>query len=429
MIEMHQVNRSSIPYKETMTDSRNHYKWYILTLVVLTNMFVFAIPMMGISVLAKEISQDLGLNLVQVGIVWGVGALPSIFTSLLGGAIGDKIGPKRILVVGSLSAGLLGAARSLVPDFVSLVMVAILLGMLVPFVTLNGLKTIGQWFPTSQLGMANGLNSMGMALGFLIGSLFSATVFSPLLGGWRNVLMVYGFMAALFSIPWFFTRTLPLSHHAAGRHHSIRKTVFHIASLKNIWLLGLTLFGVSGCIQGMLGYIPLYLRAVGWEAVRADGALAAFHTISMIFVLPIALWSDRLHSRKRLLFLAGLMVALGAGLLSVASGGLVWLGVMISGFVRDAFMAILLTMVIETEGVGPAYAGTAIGFTMAISSIGNVIAPPLGNSLAVFWPGAPFAFWAGIALFGILCLSLVRKEKWSAAPIVPGNVLEQGLLQ
>ena len=34
------------------THSQN-YKWYILSLVVLTNMFIIAIPQMGMSVLAK----------------------------------------------------------------------------------------------------------------------------------------------------------------------------------------------------------------------------------------------------------------------------------------------------------------------------------------------------------------------------------------
>jgi MFS family permease len=92
-----------------MTDKPDNYKWYILTLSILTNMFVVAIPAMGISVLAKEISEDLSLDLVQVGIVWGVGSLPAILTSLLGGAVGDKVGPKRVLIVSSLLGGLLGA--------------------------------------------------------------------------------------------------------------------------------------------------------------------------------------------------------------------------------------------------------------------------------------------------------------------------------
>lgn len=49
---------------------------------------------MGMSVLAKEISDDLKLNLVQLGIIWGAGSLLGIFTGLLGGMFGDKVGPK-----------------------------------------------------------------------------------------------------------------------------------------------------------------------------------------------------------------------------------------------------------------------------------------------------------------------------------------------
>ena len=89
-------------------------------LVVLTNMLVVAMPSMGMSVLAKEIAQDLDLDLVQVGIVWGIGSLPAILTNLLGGAIGDKVGAKRVLIVSTLLAGLLGAARGLAFDFISM---------------------------------------------------------------------------------------------------------------------------------------------------------------------------------------------------------------------------------------------------------------------------------------------------------------------
>ncbi len=395
-----------------MTKQSNGYQWYILALVVLTNIFGVAMPAMGMSVLAKEISQDLGLNLVQVGIVWGVGSLPGILTSLLGGVVGDKLGPKQILIVGTLLTGLLGATRGLTVDFLSMSLVVILLGALTPFVTMNGIKTAGQWFPSHQLGLANGLIAMGMALGFLLGSLLSATTFSPLLGGWRNVLIAYGLAGAAFSLPWFFTRKSQLQlQQAAGPGISMRAAIGHVSQLKNIWLLGLALFGIGGSIQGLLGYLPLYLRGLGWEAIRADGTLSAFHTISMIFVMPIAFWSDRLGSRKRLMLAAASMVVLGSGLLSFATGPLIWLAVLMVGFIRDAFMAIYMTQVIETEGVGPAYAGTALGLTMAISGIGMFVAPPLGNSLAVLWPGAPFAVWSVLAALGMLCLFQVKVKE------------------
>ena len=403
-----------------MTDTKNNTKWYILALVVLTNMIVVAMPTMGMSVLAKEIAQDLKLTLVQVGIIWGIGSLPGILTGLLGGAIGDLLGPKRILIVASLLAGLVGAARGLAPDFLSLMVVVVLLGALVPFVTMNGFKTCGMWFPSQQLGLANGLISMGMAFGFLLGALLSASFLSPWLGGWRNVLIFYGLAGAVLSIPWFFTRE-PQARTAVsgGQGHSIRAAVVSVARLKNIWLLGLAFFGVGGCIQGLLGYLPLYLRTIGWPGLQADGTLSAFHTASMLCVMPIALWSDRLVSRKWLLLGTGTMVALGTGLLSVVGGGLIWGTVILAGFVRDAFMAIFLTMTIETRGVGPTYAGTATGFVVAIGGIGSFLAPPIGNSLESLSPAAPFVFWSALAFLGLICILLT--EGGAARQVLPGE--------
>jgi hypothetical protein len=118
------------------------------------------------------------------------------------------------------------------------------------------------------------------------------------------------------------------------------------------------------------------------------------------------------------------MVVLGVGLLSFASGIWIWVGVLMAGFVRDAFMGIFITMVMETEGVGPAYAGTAVGLTMAISGIGNMIAPPLGNSLSVLWPGAPFAFWAGLSIFGMICLAFVKNHELKIDTVIFENALE-----
>jgi MFS family permease len=69
-------------------------------------------------------------------------------------------------------------------------------------IPMNVHKTCGVWFPKDQLGMANGVVSVGMALGFLCGSLLAATVFSPLFGRWRNVLFVYGAVAVLFGVLW-----------------------------------------------------------------------------------------------------------------------------------------------------------------------------------------------------------------------------------
>jgi len=172
----------------------------------------------------------------------------------------------------------------------------------------------------------------------------------------------------------------------------------------------LILLGIGGCVGGTLGYLPLYLRGLGWPEAAADGAVSTFHAVSMIFVVLIALWSDRLGSRKGVLMAAALMIIAGVGLLSIVDGIMVWVAVSMAGLARDGFMAVFMTMVIETEGVGARYAGAAIGLVMMLSGLGRLIAPPLGNSLANIAPGLPFVFWAALATAGFLVLYLLKER-------------------
>ncbi|MBI5670913.1 MAG: MFS transporter [Chloroflexi bacterium] len=394
------------------------YRWYILILAALTNTLVVAIPSMCLPVLFKEIGADLNLTLVELGVIWGLGSLPGIVTVLLGGVIGDQLGPKRVLIAACFLGGLAGALRGFAVDLPTLAVTVVLYGFLGSVVPMNALKTCGLWFPRHQLGMAAGVVSMGMALGFMLGSMLSATVMSPWLGGWRPVVVLYGMLGMALVIPWYFTRPAPVAAgvSAGNPRKSFRQTLLYVARIKKMWLMGLAIFGIGGCIQGALGYLPLYLRGQGWPEASADGALSLFHLMSMIFVVPIAMWSDRLGSRKRILLLAALLVITGVSLLSVASGGAVWAAVSVAGLVRDGFMAVFLTMIIETEGIGALYAGTATGLVMVFSGLGNVLAPPIGNSLATTSPGLPFLLWAALALLGLVGL-WAAQESNVVAPV------------
>jgi cyanate permease len=394
-------------------DSESNYRWYVLALAALTHTFAVAIPMMCLPVLFKEIAEDLGLSLVQIGVIWGIGALPGIFIALIGGAIGDRFGTRRTLTVVCLLVGLTSALRGLSGDFVTFGLTVFLFGLVMPVVPMNVHKTCGIWFSSRQLGLANGIVAMGMALGFMVASMISATLLSPWLGGWRNVLFFYGAIPIALSIFWYLSRPPATDdvETAAGepKTRSLRQTVSHVVRIRNVWLLGLTVWGINGCIQGTLGYLPLYLRGIGWPGAGADGAAATFHAFSMIFVIPLALWSDKLGSRKMVLMMATLMIITGVGTLSIVDGPMVWVSVIMAGFVRDGFMATLMTMIIETERVGARYAGTAIGLAMVFVGLGSLIAPPVGNSLAAIAPSLPFVFWAGLATVGFFSLYLTKE--------------------
>ena len=398
------------------------YKWLVLTLAAFTFTLVVAIPQMSLPVLFDEISADIGLSLVQVGWIWGIGSAMGILVGLIGGPVGDRFGPRRTLTVACLLIGIAGAARGLSNSFAMLAFTVLITGFAQWSIPMNVHKTCGVWFSKAQLGMANGIVSVGMALGFLLGSLLAATVFSPLLGGWRNVLFVYGAVAILFGTFWWFSQE---KARAAGQQNNaaitLRKAIGHVVHLRNVWMLCIATAGVSGGVNGVLGYLPLYLRGLGWEPAIADSTLASFHAASMLCAIPIALLSDRVGSRRGILMAAALLISTGTGLLGFASGVLISAAVLIAGIARDGFMAITMTAVIEEKGVGARFAGSAVGLNISLMGIANVFAPPAGNWLAQFGSGIPFLFWASLVFLAFVVYFFLRKPVIGKRELIAGN--------
>jgi cyanate permease len=371
---------------------------------------------MSLPVLFDEISAELGLSLVQVGWIWGAGSVIGILVGLIGGPVGDRFGPRRTLTVACLLMGIAGAARGLSNSFTMLALTTLITGFGQWSIPMNIHKTCGVWFPKEQLGMANGVVAVGMALGFLLGALLAATVFSPIFGGWRNVLFVYGAVAILFAMFWWFSQEKSgVEGQLSNQKITFREAIGHVMRLRNVWILCIATAGVSGCVNGMLGFLPLYLRNLGWEPAIADSTLASFHAVSMLFAIPIALLSDRIGSRRGVLMTAALLIGIGTGLIGFTSGVLISAAVLIAGISRDGFMAITMTAIIEEKGIGARFAGSATGLNMSVIGIASVFAPPLGNWLAKFGTGLPFLLWASLVFLGFVGYFFMRPT--AAMPI------------
>jgi len=166
-----------------------------------------------------------------------------------------------------------------------------------------------------------------------------------------------------------------------------------------------------GCVIGLVGYLPLYLRGQGWPPASADGTLVSFYAASTIAAMPLSFLSDRLGSRKVILFAALMTAVVSLVLLPLTGGILIWTLVILTGIFMDGFMAIILTMVQETSGVGARYSGTALGLLFTISQLGGAVSPPLGNSLASVSPESPFIFWAALSIVAIGILSFASETR------------------
>jgi len=284
----------------------SHDRWYFLGLAALTHAVAIAMPLMCMPVLFEEISVDLNLSLLQIGAIWGAAPLAGVASVLIGGLLGDRFGIKKVLSRACFLAGVAGALRGLSGGFTSLTATTFLFG-LISFVILGNVpKVAGIWFTGRHLGFANGILGLGAAIGFMAGAMLSATVLSLLLGSWRLVLLFYGLLSVVFGVLWVFTgreakQTVTGSAHSSGTL-TFRQTLSRVAHLKSVWLIGVALLGHASCILSMLGYLPLYLRERGWSVASADGTVAAFHGVSVMGAIPLALLSDRLKSRDEFAF-------------------------------------------------------------------------------------------------------------------------------
>ena len=401
---------------DTIIDEHTPLKtrWNMLAMIGLTGCVFVAMPQMCMPVLFKEISTDLGLDLVQIGVIWSMIPLSGMLVILLGGLLSDRFGTKRVLVVGCFFTGLAGILRGMSDSFFTLSATMFLFGLLQTITSPALIRACTVWFPGKHLGLANGVLSMSMGFGFLLSSMISATILSPLLGGWQNVLIVYGIASVVISILWYFTRNDP--QHGDSRAENVaalplKETLLKVIRIKRIWILGSIVMWQIGCVQGMLGYLPIYLRDMGWNAAAADGAMATFHGLSTMFTVPIVLLSDKLGSRKIMLFATTLMTAVGVGILTLGSGGNVWIAMVVAGVVRDGFMALQMTMLLETKEIGTRYAGTAIGLIHTISRVGEIVSPPIGNSLADIDPRYPFILWSGMAVVALIGFTFLKDVK------------------
>jgi sugar phosphate permease len=394
---------------------RSHYRWYLLMLMTATGAFVSAIPSSCMPVLFKEISDDLHLDLVQIGTIWGITSLAGVFVSIIAGVLSDRFNMRLFISVSCVLVGITGALRGLSDSFMMLAFTVFINGLIRTMVPISVTKAVGIWFKGEHLGLAMGIGAMGMGFGLMLGPMISATWLSPALGGWRNVLYFYGLISVAIGILWaIFAREPPKTESIDSNPNpinraGIRQAFSQLIRNKPLWFLSLALLFRSACLTGMTGYVPLYLRNHGWSTGSADGTLAAFYAVSTLCVVPLASLSDKIGLRKPIL-LAGLITGtVCIGLIPFVDGPLVWVMMILSGMFMDGFMALFTTTLMETEGVGAVYYGTALGLVFTIAMAGNVVSPPLGNSLDAFHPALPFVFWAGLGLLAFVPFIFVKE--------------------
>lgn len=381
---------------------------------MLTYSTVVGVERMCIPVLFKEISLDLGLSMFAIGTIWGMDPLAGVLVGLPGGLLADRFGVKRTLIVICLLCGVFGALRGLSDSFLSMSATMFLFGLVVAMVPSIVPKVTAVWFSGRQLGLTNALINVAWSIGAMTATMFSATVFSPLLGGWRYVLFLFGIPAIIVGLLWLAIGREPDASGLPATKVSevpFRRALSQVIRMRGVWIIGLISLSQWGSNSGLVGYLPLYLRSIGWTSTSADSAITVLTGVSCVGTIPIVFLSDRLGTRKGILVSSIIIMSICLSLLPMVHGWAVWVLLILGSFFRGGGSALLIVLIFEMKSVGSTYGGTAIGLASSMGMFGAFFAPPLGNSLADIKLGLPFVFWGILSALSLLGFFFLKERR------------------
>jgi NNP family nitrate/nitrite transporter-like MFS transporter len=393
--------------------NKSYYKWYILILATVIFAFVAGAERMCLPPLFTEITESLNMSMTQMLTVWAMDPLAGVFTSLGAGLLIDKFGVKRTLAAACLLAGITGALRGISVDFPSMAVTMFTFGLLAAAMPTLLPKVTAIWFMGQRLALANSIVAVGVTSGAMLGIITSATILSPLLGGWRYVLFLYGIPPVLLGLLWFITAREPDQGKTTTAKVSqvpFREALSRVIRIKALWIIGLVYMGAMGTFNSMSAYLPTYFRAIGWDGSAADSALTLLIGMTAISSIPMGIISDRVGSRKAVLFPSLFLVAVTLGAIPFFDGPAVWVLIVVNGLLRGSMFPLINSLVVEQEGVGARYAGTAIGLVISLGMLGASFMAPLGGAIAdVYGGGATLLAWAAISMVSLAGFFFVKE--------------------
>jgi len=363
--------------------------------------------------LAPIISQDLGLDPAQKGLMVAVPTLAGAVLRIVNGLLGDAIGPKRtgafnqmIVILGLATAWRLG-----VSSYEGTLAVGLVLGFAGASFAV-ALPLASRWYPPEHQGKAMGIAGMGNS-----GTVLAA-LFAPMLAamfGWNNV-----FGLALIPLSIVFVFYL-IAAKDSPNQPAPKSLASYAAVLKerDAWWFMLFYFVTFGGFVGLSSSLPTYFA----DNFGLTPVMAGYFTAACVFtgslLRPIGgAFADKVGG-----------IATLSTVYAIAAVAL--LGVALSGASLIATLLLFL-IVMGTLGVGngavfqlvPQRFREEIGVMTGLVGFGGgvggfYLASSLGVAKKLTGSAAPgFLIFAGLAIVALLGLTLVKarwRSTWSAA--------------
>lgn len=351
------------------------YGYVILVLMCLG----IAMPSFGqyqIAGFGKEVIADyLGVELTdqQFGTLNMATFLPGVLLSLVSGLLVDRFGPRRIIVIGTVLAGIGVVGRALWGSYAAILLSMFLMGVSTTFFNSNGAKILGTWFEPARASFLVGIflafTNLVMSLSTGMAAVFptvDAAFWTAAAAGVAVTLVLLVFM-----------RDNPAAKTEAAERVSVADCVRLCVKSRGVWLAALAALCLTTAAVGCIQFAPTALQARGFAPKVSSLCGMCINLGATLGCLLSGLLSKRLKRLKLWLLVGGLLGAVAAALAwRLPSPGLVAVGLFVTGFLTSGLTPVVVALPLQLPEIGPRYAGTAGGFMATVQLIGNTLLPP-----------------------------------------------------
>jgi MFS family permease len=379
----------------------------------------------AIAPLASTLTQALGFDDTQLGLLNAIYSFPNIVMVLVGGVIVDRIGPGRATLAFTV-VSLAGAALTVVSGtFWVMALGRLVFGLGAESMIVAITASLGQWFKGKQLGFAFGLNLSIARYGSYAADLSPSWAKSLYAQGWRPALsisvglMLTAFVAAV--VYW------ALERHANRRYELDRPAPADrivpadvVRFDRSYWyIVGLCVTFYSVIFPFRSTFAIQFFQDAQHLSLEDAGALNGYVFFAAIFVTPVfGLLVDTL-GRRGLFMTFGSLILFPVFLMLAYTSWNLWISTAMIGVAFSLVPAVLWPSVpylVEPQRLGTAYGLMTmfqnVGLTvinLAVGALNDVShAGPLnpGGYLPMLWT------FAALSLLGVIfSVALRRRER------------------
>lgn len=396
------------------------YRWVVLVVAFFVHATSIALIWQAVSPLKQAMATDLGVPWQNVVVVFAAIAFGLVLVQIPGGTLGDKYPIRYVVGLGAALTGVATAIRFTVPTLTGQIAISLLATLGMGVVNPNLIKVVTEWFPTHQLGLAQGVLMSGNTLGIAFALSLSGGIVLNVVGNWQSVFLLYGGLTAAFGLAWLLFVRSPReverpTHVETGMPFTSSEQVPFRESLPAVlrspstpWALALIGLAYWSAL-GSLAVLPEYAAAQPFSVPEyLIGASPLASTAGALILPPL---SDR-YTRRLGLYLGIMGLTFGIIVVGFAPSISVFLlGLVVSGFFGGGLAAMFYILPGELADIDPNHVGTMSGFLLTLGQLGSVLGSILGaEAMAAYGIRASVLIVAGPCLLGLLLVTRLHLD-------------------